>query len=66
VWLGPLLVTLTTNWAKDAFPNDPTTAVRVGFSPVLLVLAVGFGLMFLLKKETGAKGIAATAGAAGH
>jgi UMF1 family MFS transporter len=55
VWLGPLLVTLTTNWAKDAFRDDPVTAVRVGFSPVLVVLLAGLALMFLLKKETGAR-----------
>jgi len=47
VWLGPFL----TGWATRAF-NDQ----RIGFSPVLLLLAIGLGLMFLLKPETGGKG----------
>ena len=47
VWLGPML----TSWATRAF-NDQ----RIGFSPVIVLLAVGLGLMFLLKPETGAKG----------
>ena len=47
VWLGPFL----TGWATRTF-NDQ----RIGFSPVLLLLAVGLGLMFLLKPETGEKG----------
>lgn len=47
VWLGPLL----TGWATRTF-NDQ----RIGFSPILLLLAIGLGLMFLVKKETGAKG----------
>ncbi len=47
VWLGPML----TEWATRTF-NDQ----RIGFSPVILLLAVGLGLMFLLKPETGAKG----------
>lgn len=47
VWLGPMLI----EWATRTF-NDQ----RIGFSPILLLLAVGLGLMFLLKPETGAKG----------
>lgn len=47
VWLGPLL----TGWATRTF-NDQ----RIGFSPILLLLAIGLGLMFLLKKTTGEKG----------
>ena len=47
VWLGPLL----TGWATRTF-NDQ----RIGFSPVLLLLAIGLGLMFLLKPTTGAAG----------
>ena len=47
VWLGPLL----TGWATRTF-NDQ----RIGFAPVILLLAVGLGLMFLLKPETGARG----------
>ena len=49
VWLGPLL----TGWATRTF-NDQ----RIGFSPVLLLLAIGLGLMFLVKPSTGA-GLAA-------
>jgi len=45
VWLGPLL----TGWATRTF-NDQ----RIGFSPVLLLLAIGLGLMFLVKPSTGA------------
>ncbi len=37
VWLGPLL----TGWATRTF-NDQ----RIGFSPILLLLAIGLGLMF--------------------
>jgi UMF1 family MFS transporter len=47
VWLGPLL----TGWATRTF-NDQ----RIGFSPVILLLAVGLGLMFTLMPETGARG----------
>ncbi|MEZ6031381.1 MAG: MFS transporter [Hyphomonadaceae bacterium] len=47
VWLGPLL----TGWATRTF-NDQ----RMGFSPVLLLLAIGLVLMFTLKPTTGAKG----------
>lgn len=47
VWLGPLL----TGWATRTF-NDQ----RIGFSPIILLLAIGLGLMFLLKPETGARG----------
>jgi UMF1 family MFS transporter len=47
VWLGPLL----TGWATRTF-NDQ----RIGFSPVLLLLAIGLALMFALKATTGAKG----------
>ena len=50
VWLGPLL----TGWATRTF-NDQ----RIGFSPVLLLLAIGLGLMFLLKPTTGAAGTTA-------
>lgn len=57
VWLGPLL----TGWATRTF-NDQ----RIGFSPVLLLLAIGMGLMFLLKPETGAKGKLAAAEAPPH
>jgi UMF1 family MFS transporter len=52
VWLGPFL----TSWATRTF-NDQ----RIGFSPVLLLLAVGLGLMFLLKPGTGSKGDLASA-----
>lgn len=64
VWLGPLLVQLTSRWAEDKF--DPVTAVRIGFSPVLVILLVGLGLMFLLKSTTGAKRTPAPTSAAGH
>lgn len=47
VWLGPLL----TGWATRTF-NDQ----RIGFSPILLLLAIGLGLMFAVSKTTGAKG----------
>jgi UMF1 family MFS transporter len=47
VWLGPLMI----EWATRTF-NDQ----RIGFSPILLLLAVGLGLMFALKPTTGAKG----------
>lgn len=47
VWLGPML----TGWATRTF-NDQ----RIGFSPIILLLAIGLGLMFWLKPETGAKG----------
>ena len=49
VWLGPMLI----EWATRTF-NDQ----RIGFSPVLLLLAIGLGLMFLVKPSTGA-GLAA-------
>jgi MFS transporter, UMF1 family len=57
VWLGPFL----TSWATRAF-NDQ----RIGFSPVLLLLAIGLGLMFLLKPTTGDRGTLAAAGPGGH
>jgi MFS-type transporter involved in bile tolerance (Atg22 family) len=44
---------LLTGWATRTF-NDQ----RIGFSPVLLLLAIGLGLMFLVKPWTGA-GLAA-------
>lgn len=47
VWLGPTLI----EWSTRTF-NDQ----RIGFSPILLLLAVGLALMFTLKKSTGAKG----------
>jgi len=47
VWLGPLL----TGWATRTF-NDQ----RIGFSPVLLLLAIGLALMFTLKPTTGERG----------
>ena len=47
VWMGPMMI----EWATRTF-NDQ----RIGFSPILLLLAVGLGLMFLLKPETGARG----------
>jgi MFS transporter, UMF1 family len=47
VWLGPAMI----EWATRTF-NDQ----RIGFSPILLLLAAGLGLMFTLKKTTGAKG----------
>ena len=47
VWLGPLL----SQWATRTF-NDQ----RIGFSPILLLLVIGLGLMLTLKKTTGAKG----------
>ena len=53
VWLGPFL----TSWATRAF-NDQ----RIGFSPVLLLLAIGLGLMFLLKPTTGGRGALAEQG----
>jgi UMF1 family MFS transporter len=40
VWLGPA----ADGWATRTF-NDQ----RIGFSPVLLLLAVGLGLMLLVK-----------------
>jgi len=46
VWLGPLL----TGWATRTF-NDQ----RIGFSPVLLLLAIGLGLMLLVNPKTGAR-----------
>lgn len=55
VWLGPLL----TGWATRAF-NDQ----RIGFSPVLLLLAIGLALMFTLKPTTGARGELAERGGA--
>ncbi len=47
VWLGPMLI----EWSTRTFQDQ-----RVGFSPILLLLAVGLGLMFTLKPTTGAKG----------
>lgn len=47
VWLGPLLTEYATRISGDQ---------RIGFSPVLFLLAVGLALMFALKKTTGAKG----------
>ena len=47
VWLGPAMI----EWATQTF-NDQ----RVGFSPILLLLAGGLALMFTLKPTTGAKG----------
>lgn len=47
VWLGPMLIEGFTRTFNDQ---------RIGFSPILLLLAVGLGLMFTLKPETGAKG----------
>ena len=44
VWLGPLLIEFVTNTWKDQ---------RIGFSPVLLLLATGLALMFTLKGEKG-------------
>ncbi len=44
VWLGPLL----TGWATRASGDQ-----RIGFSPVLVLLAIGLALMFTLKRETG-------------
>lgn len=46
VWMGPLL----TGWATRTF-NDQ----RIGFSPVLLLLAIGLGLMLLVNPKTGAR-----------
>lgn len=50
VWLGPLL----TGWATRTF-NDQ----RIGFSPVLLLLAVGLALMLLVSPKAGARNSAA-------
>ncbi|MEY2757841.1 MAG: hypothetical protein RIR33_1619 [Pseudomonadota bacterium] len=47
VWLGPMLI----EWATRTF-NDQ----RIGFSPILLLLAAGLALMFTLKPTTGARG----------
>ena len=47
VWLGPAMI----EWATQTF-NDQ----RIGFSPILLLLAGGLALMFTLKPTTGAKG----------
>jgi UMF1 family MFS transporter len=47
VWLGPMMI----EWATETF-NDQ----RIGFSPILLLLAGGLALMFTLKPTTGAKG----------
>lgn len=47
VWLGPLLTEYATRISGDQ---------RIGFSPVLLLLAVGLALLFTLKKSTGEKG----------
>ncbi len=46
VWLGPLL----TGWATRTF-NDQ----RIGFSPVLLLLAIGLALMMFVSPKTGAR-----------
>jgi len=55
VWLGPMMI----EWATRTF-NDQ----RIGFSPILLLLAAGLALMFTLKPETGAKGRLAVEGPA--
>lgn len=47
VWLGPLMI----EWATKTFEDQ-----RIGFSPILLLLAGGLALMFTLKPTTGAKG----------
>jgi MFS transporter, UMF1 family len=57
VWIGPLLVEVFTKASNDQ---------RIGFSPVLLLLGVGFLLMLTLKKETGAKLPRTAAPPAGH
>jgi UMF1 family MFS transporter len=44
VWMGPMLVEFATRASGDQ---------RIGFSPVLLLLAVGLALMFTLKRDTG-------------
>lgn len=44
VWLGPLLVEFATRASGDQ---------RIGFSPVLLLLATGLALMFTLKRDAG-------------
>jgi UMF1 family MFS transporter len=44
VWMGPLLVQIATRASGDQ---------RIGFSPVLLLLAVGLALMFTLKRDAG-------------
>jgi len=57
VWLGPFL----TSWATRA-SNDQ----RIGFSPVLALLAVGLALMLTLKATTGARGTLAAGEPGGH
>ncbi|HEY7800725.1 MAG TPA: MFS transporter, partial [Hyphomonadaceae bacterium] len=44
VWMGPMLVEFATRASGDQ---------RIGFSPVLLLLAVGLVLMFTLKRDAG-------------
>jgi UMF1 family MFS transporter len=44
VWLGPMLVEFATRASGDQ---------RIGFSPVLLLLAIGLALMFTLKRDAG-------------
>jgi MFS transporter, UMF1 family len=44
VWMGPMMVEFATRASGDQ---------RIGFSPVLLLLAVGLALMFTLKRDTG-------------
>jgi UMF1 family MFS transporter len=44
VWMGPMLVEFATRASGDQ---------RIGFSPVLLLLAIGLALMFTLKRDAG-------------
>lgn len=46
VWIGPILISIFTNASNSQ---------RIGFSPVLLLLAIGLALMFTLKPTTGAR-----------
>jgi UMF1 family MFS transporter len=53
VWLGPMLTEFATRVSGDQ---------RIGFSPVLLLLATGLALMFTLKGDKTAPGAAPSAG----
>jgi UMF1 family MFS transporter len=57
VWLGPILIGFATRTSGDQ---------RIGFSPVLLLLAVGLGLMLLVKPVSDEKGQGATPAAPAH
>jgi UMF1 family MFS transporter len=57
VWLGPILIGFATRTSGDQ---------RIGFSPVLLLLAVGLALMLLVKPVSDEKGKGAATATPAH